>query len=157
MDAAPANPVPGCRIWQAECAAEVPTGKKRGGQPGHPQHLKSFLPSERVKEFFDHEPECCAACDKSLSAVANDPGPKRHQVAGLRRAVLWRKKSFGCASQGGCRFVERILTVVQTLRLQKRNALEFLSRSNSKWVYAGDASCQTSRNLHGPSPSGFLR
>ena len=43
-----------------------------------------------------------------------------------RRAVLWRKKSFGCASQAGCRFVERILTVVQTLRLQGRNALEFL-------------------------------
>ena len=46
-----------------------------------------------------------------------------------RRAVLWRKKSFGCQSPRGCRFVERILTVVQTLRLQGRNALEFLSRS----------------------------
>lgn len=45
-----------------------------------------------------------------------------------RRAVLWRKKSFGCASRAGCRFVERILTVVGTLRLQNRNALEFLSR-----------------------------
>ena len=122
MDAAPANPVPecpGCRIWQAECAAleariltletklrdlqdklkppppkrpvepqppapaKVPTGKKRGAQPGHPPHLKSFLPSERVKEFVDHIPECCAACDKSLSAVANEPDPKRHQVAEL--------------------------------------------------------------------------
>ena len=46
-----------------------------------------------------------------------------------RRAVLWRKKSFGCVSQAGCRFVERILTVVGTLRLQGRNALEFLSES----------------------------
>ena len=46
-----------------------------------------------------------------------------------RRAVLWRRKSFGCASQAGCRFVERILTVVGTLRLQGRDALEFLSRS----------------------------
>ncbi len=46
-----------------------------------------------------------------------------------RRAVLWRRKSFGCASQEGCRFVERILTVVGTLRLQGRDALEFLSRS----------------------------
>ena len=42
--------------------------------------------------------------------------------------MLWRKKSFGCASQAGCRFVERILTVEGTLRLQGRNALEFLSR-----------------------------
>jgi hypothetical protein len=32
-------------------------------------------------------------------------------------------------SDTGCRFVERILTVVQTLRLQKRPALEFLYRS----------------------------
>ena len=46
-----------------------------------------------------------------------------------RRAVLWRRKSFGCASVAGCRFVERILTVVGTLRLQGRSALEFLSRS----------------------------
>ena len=44
------------------------------------------------------------------------------------RAVLWRRRSFGCASQAGCRFVERILTVVGTLRLQGRSALEFLSR-----------------------------
>lgn len=46
----------------------------------------------------------------------------------LRRAVLWRRRSFGCDSMAGCRFVERILTVVGTLRLQGRNALEFLSR-----------------------------
>jgi transposase len=44
----------------------------------------------------------------------------------LRRAVLWRKRSFGCASQGGCRFVERILTVVQTRRLQGQNVLDYL-------------------------------
>ena len=44
-----------------------------------------------------------------------------------RRAVLWRKRSFGCASASGCRFVERILTVIQTLRLQNRNALAYLS------------------------------
>ncbi len=45
-----------------------------------------------------------------------------------RRAVLWRRKSFGCQSPAGCRFVERILTAVQTLRLQNRNALEFLGQ-----------------------------
>jgi transposase len=44
----------------------------------------------------------------------------------LRRAVLWRKRSFGCWSEEGCRFVERILTVVQTCRLQKQNVLEYL-------------------------------
>lgn len=44
----------------------------------------------------------------------------------LRRAVLWRKRSFGCWSATGCRFVERILTVVQTRRLQGKNVLDYL-------------------------------
>jgi transposase len=43
-----------------------------------------------------------------------------------RRAVLWRRRSFGCHSAAGCRFVERILTVVQSLRLQRRSAVQFL-------------------------------
>jgi transposase len=46
-----------------------------------------------------------------------------------RSGVLWRKIAFGCHSERGCRFVERILTVVQTLRLQKRPVLDFLYRS----------------------------
>lgn len=44
----------------------------------------------------------------------------------LRKAVLWRKKAFGCVSDGGCRFVERILTAVQTLRQQGRSVWQFL-------------------------------
>lgn len=44
----------------------------------------------------------------------------------LRLAVLWRKKSFGSQSASGCRFVERLLTVVQTRRLQGRPVLDYL-------------------------------
>ena len=44
----------------------------------------------------------------------------------MRLAVLWRKRSFGCDSESGCRFVERILTVVQTCRLQKKPVLAYL-------------------------------
>jgi transposase len=44
----------------------------------------------------------------------------------LRRAVLWRRRSFGSQSAAGCRFVERILTVVQTRRLQDKSVLEYL-------------------------------
>jgi transposase len=47
----------------------------------------------------------------------------------LRPGVLWRKNAVGCHSESGCRFVERILTVVQTLRLQKRPVLDFLYQS----------------------------
>jgi transposase len=44
----------------------------------------------------------------------------------LRQAVIYRKISFGTRSAQGSRFIERILTVVTTLKQQKRNALEFL-------------------------------
>jgi transposase len=44
----------------------------------------------------------------------------------LRLAVLWRKKSFGSQSEAGCRFVERLLTVVQTRRLQGLPVLDYL-------------------------------
>ncbi len=49
-----------------------------------------------------------------------------HAERVLRRGVLWRKISFGCHSADGCRSVERMLTVTQTLRLQDRNILHFL-------------------------------
>jgi transposase len=49
-----------------------------------------------------------------------------HVERAQRRAVLWRRRSFGCHSAAGCRFVERILTVVQSLRLQGRSVLQFL-------------------------------
>jgi transposase len=45
----------------------------------------------------------------------------------LRRAVIWRRKSFGTQSEGGSQFVERILSVVTSLRQQGRDVLEYLS------------------------------
>jgi transposase len=47
----------------------------------------------------------------------------------LRRGVLWRKNAFGCHSARGCRFVERVLTAVQTLRLQGRPVLRYLHQA----------------------------
>jgi transposase len=52
-----------------------------------------------------------------------------HMERLVRRAVLWRRRSFGCNSAAGCRFVERILTVVQTCRLRGTNTLEFLNQA----------------------------
>lgn len=56
----------------------------------------------------------------------------------LRSGVLWRKTSFGTHSAAGSRFVERMLTTVATLKLQKRNVLEFL-------VHASEAALFRSR------------
>lgn len=44
----------------------------------------------------------------------------------LRPAVLWRKGSFGTHSDGGSRFVERMLTVTATCRQQGRHLFAFL-------------------------------
>ena len=46
-----------------------------------------------------------------------------------RLAVLWRKNCFGCHSDLGCRFVERLLTVVQTLRVQRRSVFQYLKEA----------------------------
>jgi len=48
----------------------------------------------------------------------------------LRHAVLWRKGSFGTHSARGSWFVERILTVVLSLRQQDRSVLEYLTAAN---------------------------
>ena len=43
----------------------------------------------------------------------------------LRQAVIWRRTSYGTQSDAGSRFVERILTVVETCRQQGRNPLDY--------------------------------
>ena len=65
--------------------AKTPTGKRRGAQPGHPPHLKKWLPRERVTDFVVHAPRCCAKCNRALHAEAGplDPPPTIHQVAEL--------------------------------------------------------------------------
>jgi transposase len=45
----------------------------------------------------------------------------------LRRAVLWRRRSFGTQSAAGSRFVARVLTAVATLRQQDRDVLDYLA------------------------------
>jgi len=45
----------------------------------------------------------------------------------LRHAVIWRKLSFGTQSAAGSRFVETMLTVIETCRQQHRNAFDYLT------------------------------
>ena len=44
----------------------------------------------------------------------------------LRHGVLWRHTSFGTHSADGSRFVERLLTVRDTMRQQQRHVLDYL-------------------------------
>ena len=58
--------------------------------------------------------------------VAGVEPTNNHAERCLRPAVMWRKRSFGNHSEEGCRFTERLLTAVKTLKLQKRPVLEYL-------------------------------
>jgi transposase len=44
----------------------------------------------------------------------------------IRPGVQWRKGSFGTQSEAGSRYVERMMTVVATLKQQKRHVLAYL-------------------------------
>ena len=65
----------------------------------------------------------------TFAAVEGVEPTNNHAERMLRPAVLWRKGSFGNHSAAGCRFTERILTTVHTLRLQKRPILDYLRRA----------------------------
>ena len=47
----------------------------------------------------------------------------------IRPAVIWRRTSFGSQTEAGSHFVARMLTVVTTLKSQKRNVLEFMTQA----------------------------
>jgi transposase len=54
----------------------------------------------------------------------------------LRHAVIWRKLSFGTQSAAGSRFVETMLTTIETCRQQKRSVFEFVTQSVAAYLAA---------------------
>src|ERR687892_578736 len=52
--------------------------------------------------------------------------PNNTAERSIRPGVQWRKGSFGTQSEDGSRFVESMMTVVATLKQQKRNVLDYL-------------------------------
>jgi transposase len=54
------------------------SGRKRGGQPGHPGSGPELLPIERVDEVVEHHPDACRRCGTLLHGEESDP--LRHQV-----------------------------------------------------------------------------
>ena len=54
------------------------SGRKRGGQLGHPGVGPELLPIERVDAVVDHHPEACRRCGTLLEG--EDPEPLRHQL-----------------------------------------------------------------------------
>jgi transposase len=56
----------------------TPTGRRKGGQPGHPRHTRPDLPPDAVVEL---RPAACDRCHAPLAG--DDPAPLRHQVIEL--------------------------------------------------------------------------
>src|SRR5438552_18738913 len=58
---------------------------KRGGQPGHPPHLKQLLPPDRVTRTVTIVPAACECCGAAVARAAGpaDPPPTRFQVVEL--------------------------------------------------------------------------
>ncbi len=114
----------------------------KGGDLSWRKFQKLMAPVEqRVKELLDAGSDCgsrktsrtCRQIRMLEAALWTFVRVRRVEPTNnaaeraLRRAVLWRRKSFGTQSTEGSRFVERILTVVTTLRQQGRNVLEYLT------------------------------
>jgi len=55
-----------------------PSGKQRGGQPGHPKHERVLLPTDQCQDVVPLRPDRCRGCGETLRGA--DPNPLRHQV-----------------------------------------------------------------------------
>lgn len=61
---------------------DTPSGKKRGGQPGHKGHKRTFLPASQIKSTTHCFPAACRRCGESLPR-RRDQDPLRHQVVDI--------------------------------------------------------------------------
>ena len=73
-------------------------------------------------ELFDHSEWLWTFVDHEGVEPTNNASERA-----LRHAVIWRKLSFGTQSVHGSRFVETMLTVIETCRQQNRNVFAFLT------------------------------
>jgi transposase len=56
---------------------------------------------------------------------------------GLRHGVIWRKLSFGSQSEIGERFVERVMTVSETLKRRAKNSFDYFTRCFRELIRGG--------------------
>src|SRR5262249_32342584 len=63
----------------------TPSGRKPGGQRGHPGHHRHRIPRDRVKNFVPYVPTICAHCETPLPVEPGPsvPEPTWHQIAEL--------------------------------------------------------------------------
>jgi len=57
------------------------SGKKRGGQKGHPGYSRQLIEVDKCQKVIDYLPQECSKCANKLEGT--DPNPQRHQVVEL--------------------------------------------------------------------------
>jgi transposase len=70
---------------QARRPGRPPSGRARGGQPGHVAHQRLVAPPARVDAIIQHRPQTCAHCAAPLAADAPSAGFVAHQVTEVPR------------------------------------------------------------------------
>lgn len=73
------------------------------------------------KELYDHRDWLWTFTDIEGIEPTNNTAERA-----LRPAVIYRKLSFGTQSASGSRFIERILTISETCKMQKRSPFQYL-------------------------------
>lgn len=91
---------------------------KRGAASGH----KLFAGT--CRELFEHRTRLWAFLKHDGVEPTNNASERA-----LRHAVIWRKLSFGTQSAAGSRFVETMLTVVESCRQQGRRVFDYLGQA----------------------------
>ena len=87
----------------------------RGLFSGHPRLVGMCC------ELYEHRPWLWTFLEQEVEPTNNA------SERALRHAVIWRKLSFGTQSAGGSRFVETMLTVIETCRQQTRDVFAYVT------------------------------
>jgi hypothetical protein len=88
-----------------------------------------------IRDHSTEEP-CAAkvACTVLKTSGRGDPLAEFNRA--LRFGVLWRKRSLGTASEKGNRWVERILSLRETCRLQAKSTYSVLVEAMTSLFHA---------------------
>lgn len=128
--------------------AKKPTGKKRGGQKGHPGHHRKRIAADRVDEIVEHLPEACSHCGHGLAGAEEAKPAWVHQVVELppirAQVTEHRMHSARCpkcrkltraklpVEVGGKHFGARLVGLGSLLngryRMSRRETVDLLSR-----------------------------
>ncbi len=88
------------------------------------------------KELLSHEEWLWTFVDVEGVEPTNNEAERSE-----RHGVLWRKTSGGTDSPQGSRFVERVLSVVETCRRQGKKVLDYLSACIETWRHDREPPC----------------